>query len=124
METTQVKQPKEVVTVELMSKFVELMTEAKVNMFGSEIKSKMATLEATLEARLNLLPQKHEIVVNNAPKTEVEGITHEKFDEVLTYIANNEHVYLHGPAGSGKNVLAEQVANALGLKFYSASTLL
>ena len=124
METTQVKQPKEVVTVELMSKFVELMTEAKVNMFGSEIRGKMATLEATVEARLNLLPQKHEIIVNNAHSTEVDGITNEKFDEVMTYIANGEHVYLHGPAGSGKNVLAEQVANALGLKFYSASTLL
>ena len=121
---TQVKQPKEVVTVELMSKFVELMTEAKVNMFGSELKGKMATLEATVAARLNLLPQVHEIRFVDMPKVEMEGVVHKKFDRVLKKTMKGKNVYLYGPAGSGKNVIAEQVAKALNLTFYSASTLL
>lgn len=45
-------------------------------------------------------------------------ILHEKFDEVLKFVANDEPVYLVGPAGSGKNVICKQVADALGLKFY------
>lgn len=50
-----------------------------------------------------------------APMT---GIQHEKFETVLKFVANNEPVFLTGPAGSGKNVLCKQVAEALGLKFY------
>ena len=49
---------------------------------------------------------------------EIKGVTHEKFDEVLKFVANNEPVYLVGPAGSGKNVICKQVAEALGLEFY------
>ena len=41
-----------------------------------------------------------------------------KFDEVLKFVANDEAVYLVGPAGSGKNVICKQVADALNLKFY------
>ena len=48
----------------------------------------------------------------------VDGIQHEKFDTVLKFVANNEPVFLTGPAGSGKNVLCKQVAQALGLNFY------
>ncbi len=51
-------------------------------------------------------------------KAEVEGVTHEKFETVLKFVANNEPVFLTGPAGSGKNVLCKQIAQALGLKFY------
>lgn len=51
-------------------------------------------------------------------KRDVTGITHEKFDEVLKFVANNEPVFLTGGAGTGKNVLCQQVAEALGLDFY------
>ena len=37
---------------------------------------------------------------------------------MLKFVANDEPVFLTGPAGSGKNVLCKQVAEALGLKFY------
>lgn len=46
------------------------------------------------------------------------GCVHKKFDTVLKFVANNEPVFLTGPAGSGKNHLCKQVAEALGLKFY------
>lgn len=51
-------------------------------------------------------------------KAELKGVVHEKFDEVLKLVANDIPVFLTGPAGSGKNVICKQVADALGLKFY------
>ena len=51
-------------------------------------------------------------------KVELQGVVHEKFDEVLTYVSADVPVFLTGPAGSGKNVLCQQIAKALGLKFY------
>lgn len=51
-------------------------------------------------------------------KAEIKGVVHEKFDTVLKFVANNEPVFLTGPAGSGKNYICKQVADALGLKFY------
>ena len=51
-------------------------------------------------------------------KVELDGVQHEKFDEVLKYVSVNEPVMLVGPAGSGKNELCKQVAKTLGLDFY------
>lgn len=54
----------------------------------------------------------------------VDGVLNPVFEDVVTLIAANKNVYLYGPAGSGKNVLCGQVAEALGLKFYYQNTLL
>lgn len=43
---------------------------------------------------------------------------HQKFKQVLTLAAMKKPVLLKGPAGSGKNVIIEQVAKALNLQFY------
>lgn len=45
-------------------------------------------------------------------------IVHEQFDTICKFVANNEPVFLTGQAGTGKNVLCQQVAKALGLDFY------
>lgn len=45
-------------------------------------------------------------------------ILHEQFDTICKFVANNEPVFLTGQAGTGKNVLCQQVAKALGLDFY------
>lgn len=58
------------------------------------------------------------VTVVDGKKVPVQGIQHEKFETVLKFVANDEPVFLTGPAGSGKNVLCKQVAEALGLKFY------
>lgn len=64
-------------------------------------------------------PVKHEVkVLGSDEKQKFEGVTHERFDEVLHCIANDLPVYLYGPAGSGKNVLTEQCAKALDLDYY------
>lgn len=58
------------------------------------------------------------VTVIDGKKFEGEGVVHEKFDTIVKFVANNEPVFLTGPAGSGKNVLCQQVAKALGLNFY------
>lgn len=64
-------------------------------------------------------PIERKITINlNEKKQEIKGVLHEKFEKVLKYIAKGKGVYLVGPAGSGKNFLCKQVADALGLKFY------
>lgn len=47
-----------------------------------------------------------------------EQLVHEKFDEVLMFIQADEPVFMVGPAGSGKNELAQAVAQTMGLDFY------
>ena len=56
--------------------------------------------------------------VVDGKRVPMQGIQHDKFETVLKFVANDEPVFLTGPAGSGKNVLCKQVAEALGLKFY------
>lgn len=60
------------------------------------------------------------VTVVDGKKAELgEGeIVHEQFDTVCKFVANNEPVFLTGQAGTGKNVLCQQVAKALGLDFY------
>lgn len=58
------------------------------------------------------------ITVVDGKRVPMQGIQHDRFETVLKFVANDEPVFLTGPAGSGKNVLCKQVAEALGLKFY------
>lgn len=48
----------------------------------------------------------------------LKGIVHKEFETVLQFVEADEPVFMTGPAGSGKNVIAKQVADALGLDFY------
>lgn len=58
------------------------------------------------------------VTVVDGKHADIEGVQHEKFEQIVKFVANNEPVFLTGPAGSGKNVLCQQVAKALGLNFY------
>ena len=49
---------------------------------------------------------------------ELRQVVHSAFDPVAHAVAHGLPVYLYGPAGSGKNVLVEQVAAALSLDFH------
>ena len=50
--------------------------------------------------------------------SELSNVVHAAFDPVAHAVAHNLPVYLYGPAGSGKNVLVEQVAATLDLDFH------
>lgn len=63
------------------------------------------------------LPQRHEVVFPNKT-VKVEGTVHERFDTVLNLVNADIPVFLTGAAGTGKNVLCQQIAEALELEFY------
>jgi MoxR-like ATPase len=49
--------------------------------------------------------------------TRIEGHIHPALPDVVAALSTGTHVYICGPAGSGKTTLAEQAAKALGLRF-------
>ena len=57
-------------------------------------------------------------VKSPAGAVKLQGVQHEKFEEVLAVVSAGEPVYLYGPAGTGKSHIAESVAKALKLDFY------
>lgn len=70
-----------------------------------------------IKSEYGTIERKITTVVDGTPR-QMQGIQHEKFETVLKFVANDEPVFLTGPAGSGKNVICKQVAQALGLDFY------
>lgn len=63
-----------------------------------------------------------EIKVGDKSTKIIEKIVHEKFAQIAGLVAKKQAVYMYGPAGTGKSALAEQIADALELDFYPAST--
>lgn len=55
-------------------------------------------------------------------ETKVEHKVNPAFERCNRYFKDGMHLFLHGPAGSGKNVLAEDFAKAYGLDFYYINT--
>lgn len=78
----------------------------------------------------NVAPRRTELVIKTVEGEEISKVDepHPLLGEVLTLVKNDRAIgrfpWLHGPAGSGKSTLAKQVADALGLPFYSVSSLL
>lgn len=52
-----------------------------------------------------------------------EPVKHKQFYKIVTMLRDGLNVYLYGAAGTGKNVLCQQIADELGLKFYCASSI-
>lgn len=64
------------------------------------------------------------VEVKTPKKTEkIEG-AHKSLEELVKWLGVGEHVYMHGPAGSGKTTLASQAAKALGKKLYKTGAVL
>ena len=63
------------------------------------------------------------VVDNKKTTTKTEQVLDPNFENILRLVAAHENVYLYGPAGSGKNTIAEQTAEALGVEFYYQNTL-
>ena len=51
-----------------------------------------------------------------------EPVKHKRFEQIVTVLHEGMSVYLYGAAGTGKNVLCQQIAEELGLKFYFANS--
>ena len=55
-------------------------------------------------------------------ETKVDHKVNPAFERCNRYFKDGMHLFLHGPAGSGKNVLAEDFAKAYDLQFYYINT--
>lgn len=74
-------------------------------------------LNEHIKKTYGLLPKVIEVKTPTQSHT-ITQTTHEKFEQVLNLVNLDIPVFLTGPAGSGKNVICKQVAEALGLDFY------
>lgn len=63
------------------------------------------------------------VVDGKKTTTKTDNVLDPNFENILHLVAAHENVYLYGPAGSGKNTIAEQIAEALGVEFYYQNTL-
>ena len=88
------------------------------------MRQKNNILEQIIDESTKILINKNpcrNIVINiEATKKQfsTKAIFHKDFEKVLKLVSTKKPVLLKGPAGSGKNVIIEQVAKALGLQFY------
>lgn len=74
-------------------------------------------IEKHIIETFGVLPQLHE-VKTPAGMHEIKGTVHECFDKVLNLVNLDIPVFLSGAAGTGKNVICKQIAEAMGLDFY------
>ena len=93
-------------------------------------KQESAALIADLEEKIKGLQDKGTGTVINVTingetkKTTTDKILDPNFENILNLVASGENVYLYGPAGSGKNVICEEIAKSLGVQFYYQNTIL
>jgi len=76
---------------------------------------------AVEEAQKNARSVVTRIEIAGREPREIPGVKHPVFERVLRIVSRGLHVYLTGPAGTGKSTLAEQVADALDIPFASIS---
>lgn len=87
------------------------------------VSEQMAEMESRLQEIANsMTPKTTEIVVSRPDGVKVNvGTQHEEFETLLNCVSARVNVLMVGPAGSGKTMAAEKVAESLGLKYYTMS---
>ena len=126
---------------ENINKLVGIMSEQRsTNPYEQEImdavlkKAQEQALDVTLEDvkedidkyiknTYGTLPTKVDLHVPGKEPKEIQGIFHEKFNDILQLVQLNIPILLEGGAGSGKNHVLEQVADALDMDFYFSNAI-
>lgn len=99
---------------ELLQSMMSVITSFDSDMICDQL---MPKIKARVEKEIGVIPKRVEVKYMDQVRL-VPGITHEVFKPVLDMVAMDIPVYLTGRAGTGKNVICKQVAEALGLPFY------
>ena len=93
--------------------------EARINAFNSEIRK----LKKELENRPETTGTVINITIDGKTDTKViNSIVNPNAEELVDYLKEGENVFLWGPAGAGKNVLGEQLAEMLNVQFFYMNT--
>lgn len=103
---------------------LSLLSKELIRLIGSDLATEV---EGVIKDRLDAYVQDKVFIkavrIGDLPIKKVEGVTHEQFETILKFVAMDEPVMLVGPAGSGKNIICKQVADALGLDFYFSNAI-
>lgn len=94
----------------LSSEIVSLMGKDLAEKINSQVEKK---LDSYIQDKVLM-----KVVEYKDEHKQVKGVVHEQFETIMKFVAMDEPVMLTGPAGTGKNFIAKQVADALGLEFY------
>ena len=111
--------------IEERSPFQEAMTQAIIEK-GKELatedlkKELKQELNDFIEKTYGVLPKKM-IIEREETKRDVSGLFHKDFEKICKIVDSNVPLMLVGGAGAGKNHTLEQVAEALGLTFYTTN---
>lgn len=100
--------------MEMQNEMIKIIANANADEIFNQM---MPKIEDKITKTFGFMPEIHEIRTTDKT-TVLKDVLHEKFDEVLKIVNLNIPVYLTGKAGTGKNVICKQVAEALGLDFY------
>lgn len=107
----------------LQKKLDELNKMPKNNSQSDQLAALIAQTQKTLETAQAMQPKKITIQIGEKTNIMNDTILHSEFETILSYIANGIHVFMYGPAGTGKSTIAEKIAEALGRKFIPESAL-
>lgn len=96
----------------------DIVAKTQADDIGNQIMGKVETEVRSFIAK-EYGPIERKITLDvNGKKKELKGVLHDRFDEVFSMVSRHIAVFLVGPAGSGKNVLCKQIAEAMDLPFY------
>lgn len=104
---------------EQAQRIAELSTKKSEPKTGGQVEQLNEMIKTLSEIQSNRI----EIKIGEKSTKIIEKVVHENFKKIVGLIAKKQAVYMYGPAGTGKSQLAEDVADAMELKFYPASTL-
>lgn len=103
---------------ELVQKIDELVDDTVVQSCADKVCDRAVPfIEAFIKEKYGPIPKVIEIH-DKGKVRKITGTVHEVFETVLKLVSFDLPVYLSGEAGSGKNVICKQIAEALGLPFY------
>ena len=113
--------------MQIASLFANIQKEAYNNGYTEaqkEAADKVAKLVAEIEAmKENGAGTVINITINGQTRQEKpEHVLNENIEDIVRCLSGGENVFLWGPAGAGKNVIAEDAAKILGVKFFYMNT--
>lgn len=86
----------------------------------TQIEAMQSQIDA-LKLQIEERPAPIQLVLNGVATKPTEGVVHAMYGKIAKVIAKRQHVYLVGPAGTGKSTIPAQIAKQLGLEFSAMS---